>query len=254
MRELKQVAMSFFKISRDDVDRMAKQKNLRRLVKATKYRKDPFVRWYAVCALLDMYRPNRVLSGYRDPRIVRALISALSDSSSNVRSAAVDGGIRDTSYAQALIHRGLIEQEGRILRNITIAFGGMRLNESLPVLIRILDSADVEARCEAARALGKIGDRKATEPLVAALGGPPELRREAIDALSAIGDERAAEPLWDALDRNEREINWTTAWIIRYLTRKPSADPFWEALGLSDAEQSLERCLMRVQPNHFYMP
>ena len=58
----------------------------------------------------------------------------------------------------------------------------------------------------AAIALGKIGDKRAVEPLIKALeDGDYNGRRGAIKAMGNIGDERAVEPLIKALEEDEEE-------------------------------------------------
>jgi HEAT repeat protein len=94
-------------------------------------------------------------------------------------------------------------------------------------LIAVLKEADDEARVLAASTLGRIGDPRAVEPLIAALRytrlkprwprklvkfldeRPARLRRGAAGALGAIGDARAVEPLTAALDD-------TDLWVREY--------------------------------------
>ena len=55
-------------------------------------------------------------------------------------------------------------------------------------------------RRDAAEALGKIGDKRAVEPLIKALGDKKwYVRRAAAEALGKIGDRRAIDPLVNAL-------------------------------------------------------
>lgn len=67
-------------------------------------------------------------------------------------------------------------------------------------LIVALENGPWQVRQQAAKALGKIGDRRAVEPLIAALGhGRLRVRREAARALGRIADPRAVPPLIAAL-------------------------------------------------------
>ena len=80
----------------------------------------------------------------------------------------------------------------RALRRIDSGGGELVLRE---VLDR-LDDPSAELRREAARALGRIGSRRATEELVCCLADPlSPIRIEAALALGDIGDERAVPPL-----------------------------------------------------------
>ncbi len=74
---------------------------------------------------------------------------------------------------------------------------------ALEPLIAVLEDAtkSKDMREAATRALGKIGDPRAAEPLVAALGDQKgDVRRGAVMALRTMGDLRAAEPLTREID------------------------------------------------------
>ena len=68
-------------------------------------------------------------------------------------------------------------------------------------LIKALEyEKDRQVQCDAAKALGKIGDERAVEPLINALKNKDgNVRRESAEALGKIGDTRAVEPLVKAL-------------------------------------------------------
>jgi HEAT repeat protein len=73
--------------------------------------------------------------------------------------------------------------------------------ESADLLVRMLErDREAEVRIRSARALGRIGVRAATRPLVRALASDvPELRAVAARALGQVGGEDAAGPLAGAL-------------------------------------------------------
>ncbi len=80
----------------------------------------------------------------------------------------------------------------RALRRIDREDGGLVLRE----VIARLDDPSAEVRGEAARALGRIGSKEATEALCARLSDPSSpIRIEAARALGGIGDERAVPAL-----------------------------------------------------------
>jgi HEAT repeat protein len=74
--------------------------------------------------------------------------------------------------------------------------------EAVPALVRVLrGDGDEHVREEAARALGRLGEVAALEPLVAALRDPGDhVREEAAAALGALGDLRADAALRGAVD------------------------------------------------------
>lgn len=74
------------------------------------------------------------------------------------------------------------------------ALAKMRDRDSVPLLVERLRSTDDSVRVCAANALGTIGDRAATLPLIEALDDP-SVRRVAAVALARLDDPRALEPV-----------------------------------------------------------
>lgn len=67
-------------------------------------------------------------------------------------------------------------------------------------LLQLMSTND-ERRMEAAKKLGALGNPRAVEPLIAALGDPNvRVRKCAAEALGKIGDARATEPLIRVLE------------------------------------------------------
>jgi HEAT repeat protein len=67
-------------------------------------------------------------------------------------------------------------------------------------------------RCNAAEALGRIGDVRAVEPLLIALKESiTDVRNISAEALGKIGDARAIEPLITALDDNSWNVRSAAA-------------------------------------------
>src|SRR5208283_1252284 len=98
------------------------------------------------------------------------------------------------SYASlgALTRDSSDPRVARALRRIDGEDGELVLRE----IVARLDDPSAEVREEAARALGRIGSREATEALAARLADPSSpIRIEAARALGGIGDERAVPPL-----------------------------------------------------------
>ncbi len=98
------------------------------------------------------------------------------------------------SYASlgALTRDSSDPRVARTLRRIDGEDGELVLRE----IVARLDDPSAEVREEAARALGRIGSREATEALAARLADPSSpIRIEAARALGGIGDERAVPPL-----------------------------------------------------------
>jgi HEAT repeat protein len=73
--------------------------------------------------------------------------------------------------------------------------GRLRSLEGVPALCAAVEDGSPGVRCAAVRALGEIGDVRALDELIGALGGDPMLRREAAEALGHMGHPSAAGPL-----------------------------------------------------------
>ncbi len=74
-------------------------------------------------------------------------------------------------------------------------------------LINLLLKGNVYTRREAAKALGELHAKQATEPLIRALKDQDLIVRYwAADGLGKIGDERATEPLVEALEYGNRDL------------------------------------------------
>lgn len=71
---------------------------------------------------------------------------------------------------------------------------------TVDALVGLLKDADHEVRRGAAQALGIIGDKRAVEPLIAAVRSDRMIRQTAAIALGALGDARAVDALLAALE------------------------------------------------------
>jgi HEAT repeat protein len=131
-----------------------------------------------------------------DRRGVEPLIAALGDGSADVRKEAAWGlgalADQDDRARYALI-AALPTEAGSTAAS---ALGRLGDRRAVEPLIAALKSADREVRLSAASSLGEIGDTRAVEPLIAALLDETEtVRRVAVMELGALGDRRAEGPL-----------------------------------------------------------
>jgi HEAT repeat protein len=116
-------------------------------------------------------------------------------------------GVPGSSVTRALVER-LRDPSDEIRQTAARALGNLRVREASEPLAAALRDEVVRVRLEAVASLGKIGDPRGVEPL-AALLNDPELRASAIWALGAIGDRRAVpllKPLADDPDNAVRLI------------------------------------------------
>ena len=131
---------------------------------------------------------------------VPALVEALRDrhedeGSVKVAAAAALARLRDPSAIPLLVRElfDVDEHSSRSLAEALVAFGELAVPELLQLLA---DTAHPAGRLWAARILGRIGDARAVDDLVARLGDRDDrLRMAAAEALGAIGDARALAPI-----------------------------------------------------------
>jgi HEAT repeat protein len=93
-------------------------------------------------------------------------------------------------------------------RPAAVALGHIASHHALPALSRTLGDPDDDLAADAARALGQLGDSKATAALIALLrdGRPWFVRVAAATALGALEDRAAAPALVEELDTEEWDL------------------------------------------------
>jgi hypothetical protein len=132
-----------------------------------------------------------------------------------------------------------------IRRNAAYALGRVGDRDAVEPLIAALVDPEIGVRREVARALGRIGDRDAVEPLIAALEDSDlDVRLEASYALGRIGDQRAVEPLISFLRDGCPESTLSSAKALTWIG-EPAVVPLLGAieslrgLALRDAVRAL---------------
>src|ERR1035437_5475993 len=109
----------------------------------------------------------------------------------------------------------------------------LKAKGDVPGLIKALRyEKDSGVRHDAALALGKIGDARAVEPFIAALGDQNGLVRwSAAESLGAFGDARAVEPLIAALNDEESGVRDVAVAILGRIGGAQAVEPLRVALG-----------------------
>ena len=103
-------------------------------------------------------------------------------------------------------------------------------------LIGLLVKGESDVRGLAANALGRIGDKRAVEPLIDALQSYDDLflRGLAAGALERIGDKLAVEPLIAALKHDDPLMRTVAAWGLGEIRGESAMRPLIKALGDND--------------------
>lgn len=135
----------------------------------------------------------------------------------------------------------LHDSEDAVRKQALNLVAALRCTEAVPELIRTLqtpsDSAFQQrwARIDAANALGRIGDTRAVEPLVATLTDPDAIyRASVITALARLNAPQAATPLRERLQNDtEPNVRFAAICAVAHL-RDRGAIPLLEQIARTD--------------------
>ena len=129
-----------------------------------------------------------------------------------------------------------------------------------PVFIKALSDDDSDVRRHAAEALGKLGDKRAVDPLINALADDDSIvRRDAAEALGLLGDKRAVDPLIKALGDKEEWVRRTAAKALEQLGQPEWAqyvrgdDDDFRRLGSSKDPRAVDPLIKALaEPDYIY--
>jgi HEAT repeat protein len=191
---------------------------------------------------------TRVLGWLDDERIDDVLVAALGDAATcEVASdALVRRGARAVEpLLAALGTSGVVEAEGDsdadyLMRGtIAAVLGRLGAASAVPALVTLLGDAP-EVAVVAAGALGHIGDRRAVEPLVAALDDPhAALRQASVSALNSLGHDELGARLPALLRDPSARVREAGAKVAGYLGDPAMLDAMLELRG--DADEAVRR-------------
>ncbi len=138
-------------------------------------------------------------------RAARALIEALTDSTLDVRLAAVTSlGELACEVAIEPLVRCFDDPAPAVRQGAAVALGRLGFSAGFEALVRALRSGPPDLRFQAATSLAEIDAERAREPLIAALtDADSEVVGAAACALGAVGDPLAIEPLAAALQASQ---------------------------------------------------
>jgi HEAT repeat protein len=168
------------------------------------------------------------------PEGMRRILASLDHASSkSVRALiSVVGWLRDPAVPSALV-RLLGAEEAR--HDVVEAF--VRVGSSaVPLLIEQLDATDIDTRRAAIVTLGRIGDRRAVEPLIRLLDERTSgLSVTAASALARLGDPRAFEPLLALLGDEDVAVRQAVVGALNSIGHPDMASRICTMLGEPDA-------------------
>ncbi|MCD6574756.1 HEAT repeat domain-containing protein [Candidatus Aerophobetes bacterium] len=137
--------------------------------------------------------------------VAEKLVPLLSSNEASVRNISIEilEGIGEKAM-DVLI--SLLKDEDHDIRKFACdTLGNIANPKAAPYLITTLNDSNINVACAAAEALGKIGDKRAVEPITKALEGNMWLMCSCAEALGRIGDKRAVESLM-SIPSNENAL------------------------------------------------
>jgi HEAT repeat protein len=147
---------------------------------------------------------ERVIAAFResaDPLVFPLLETALRNNRNDkLRNAAMEMYVALHRRSLPFLVALLLDGNEEVRTFSAVMLGTMKDSSAVPALIRALEDTDMNVKHAAAEALGKIGDRRAVEPLICLLSTDMWLQFPAAIALGDIGDSRAVAPLVTLLD------------------------------------------------------
>jgi HEAT repeat protein len=146
--------------------------------------------------------------------------------------------IEKLKHVNSLIKVLKYKRDPSVRRSAAKALGRIGDKRAVEPLIQALKDENYCVREEAAWALGDIGDTRAVEPLIQSLkeiDTDRDVRHSAAGALGRIGDKRAVEPLLLALkDKNNQNVQRQAAWSLGQIRDERAIKPL--ILILKDAD------------------
>jgi len=131
--------------------------------------------------------------------------------------------------------KALKHEDGWVRYKALKALGKIGDEMAVEPVTQILGDEIPGRRIAAAQVLGEIGSAKAVEPLIQALKDEDnQVRTAATEALSKIGDARAVEPLIQALRDNDEKVRYEAAKALGEMHDVRAVEPLIETLHFGD--------------------
>lgn len=180
-----------------------------------------------------------VLGQIKSEEAVEPLLKCLSSGPAEIRRAAAAAlwNIKSVKSISAL-GRALKDEDSEVRRLAAGALGNVGSADSLASLTGLLvEETVVPVRVEVLRALGRLGDQRALDSVLAQVKDTdPMVRVEAVRALGFIKDMASEKALVEALSDKDAGIRGIAAWSLGMLGLKSSAKPLTDALRFEDDE------------------
>lgn len=204
---------------------------------------EPTVRAAAVASLAKASRPDPKSDSSQ--RSLIALVGALKNENSPIVIDAITEAL--TPFDRSRVADLLLDArnaEGKLSPNVLkalVAAGVTAESQSLQ-----LSAGDVGDRVRAAERLARLGDTKAVEPLIDALGGAKELqvRVKAAEALGELRDRRAVDSLMTAAHARETEVRTAAVTALGLIADHTSAEELF--IAARDTEPGVREAAVRA--------
>jgi HEAT repeat protein len=171
------------------------------------------------------------IRGAMRPARMQHVLDAVNRPVANPRALALLAGCLEGTAAHRALTRLLGTPEAREEALQALVADGSAV---VDILLEQLTAPDLDVRRAAVVALGRIGDRRATPMLAAALVREPSLLAEIAEALGRIGDARGFEPLLRLLGHEELAVRQAAVTAVAALRHPGLATAMTRLLAASD--------------------
>jgi HEAT repeat protein len=173
---------------------------------------------------------TRLRDRYRTPQQSQKLDESLrkllsDDPEKRLEALGEMGDVNDKKAVEALV-AAINDPDMRIRIKAIDVLGRMRAPDAIPLLVQqlFMRDTDLGTRQRILACLGKIGDARATTPIVdfLARAGDPATRGNAIFALGEIGDRAALPPLEAIADSDDQVLRGLAQEAVRKIRNRPA--------------------------------
>ncbi|MBX3331105.1 MAG: HEAT repeat domain-containing protein [Nitrospira sp.] len=185
------------------------------------------------------------LGTFKDPRAVAPLVSLLRDQDRSVREAAIEALRSIGAAAVQTVGTCLTEPDLSVQESASAILATIADERVLAPLIKALHSGDWIVRMHAAKALGRVRNADAVEPLIPLLQDKVKaVREEAAAALAAIGD-AAIPSLLKELQHEDWLVRLHAVESLRKLKSKRAVEPLLSVL-FNDRDSAVREDVVRA--------
>lgn len=184
---------------------------------------------------------------------VEKLIQSLGDKDQNISYASSYALVDIGEPAVDPLIKALKDDDPQVRSLAARALGEIGDQKASDSLIEVLDDPSPEVRMNAASSLGWLGASEAVEPLIELLRDENEgVVHSSVCALGAFKDPRAVEPLCEVLNRDDYSKRWEIVLALGEIGDSRAVDPLLDLLDDKDIGSTAADTLSRFESEQLF--